>query len=84
MLHVPQDFAAGGTQVMDLAHAGAFHLNPEDMTPEEQTQRIIDLLAMGCVRIAQKRKQSCQSEVSRPLDSENSLYPSVPERQGQP
>lgn len=27
-------------------------LDPDDMTPEEQTQRIIELLASACVQLA--------------------------------
>ena len=36
-------------------------LDPEDMTPEEQTQRIIELLAAACVRLAIEEKEKSKS-----------------------
>lgn len=60
-------------------------LDAENMTPDEQTERIIELLAIACVRIAQQQKQGSQNENLSPLDSSaNPLYPSVPKGQAEP
>lgn len=38
-------------------------LDPDDMTPEEQTQRIIELLAAACIRLAIEEKEISKSLV---------------------
>lgn len=45
-------------------------LDPEDMTPEERLDRIVELLAVASVRLAQKEREAeCPAPTENGLDS---------------
>lgn len=43
--------------------------DPDDMTPEERMERIVELLAIGCIRMAEKERQGQPSPTAEKGDS---------------